>query len=68
MKVKDIISRLDVDHPVKFHVSYNDGHEYDEVTFETDFDKAVIDLVGEREICEEDSIFFANGILHLYIE
>jgi len=68
MKVKEIISRMNSSYPIQYQISYNDGEEYDEVIVETEFDKAVIDLFGEREICEEDSIWFANGILHLYVE
>jgi hypothetical protein len=71
MKVKEFMEKLNADYSnsLKFSIHYTDlDGEYDEIEINTDFDKAVVDLFGERELCEEDSIWFAHDTLNLWIQ
>jgi hypothetical protein len=71
MKVKDLLDRINNDYcSLNFSIHYSDTNDgkYDEIIVDTDFDQAVIDLFGEREICEEDAVWFTDGVLNLYIQ
>jgi hypothetical protein len=69
MKVKELITKFCEDDCPKFSIHYERPNEEGfEIIIETEFKEAVMDLFGEREICEEDSIWFEEKTLNLWVQ